>query len=78
MGTNKSKNTKIPNISKKLRITMLAFFALLFLLILRLGFLQFVQGADLKERMYSQLIKSDLISPKRGTIYDATRQSFSY
>ncbi len=78
MRPKKSKDTKIPNISKKLRITMLSFFGLLFLLMIRLAFLQFVQGADLKERMYSQLIKSDLISPKRGTIYDATRQSFSY
>jgi hypothetical protein len=41
------------------------------LLIVRLGWLQFVKGSWLKEQMYSQLITSRIISPKRGTIYDA-------
>lgn len=63
---------KKSNISKKLRVAMLIIFILMFLLLLRIAFLQFVQGADLKKQMYNQLITSRTISPKRGTIYDST------
>ena len=63
---------KKSNITKKLRITMLIIFILMFLLLIRIAFLQFVQGADLKKQMYNQLITSRTISPKRGTIYDST------
>lgn len=77
MKSNKSKVKKMYTVSKKLRITMLIFFFLFLLLIIRLAFLQFVQGADLKEKMYNQLIKSDTISPKRGTIYDATGKALA-
>ncbi len=77
MGNNKSKKKKVNTISKKLLIVMLCFFLLLFLLIIRIGFLQIVQGPELKEEMYSQLIKSALISPKRGTIYDSTGKALA-
>lgn len=60
------------SMSKKLRITMLIVFFLMFLLLLRIAFLQFVKGTDLKKQMYNQLITSRIISPKRGTIYDST------
>lgn len=56
---------------------MLVFFALLILLIIRLGFIQFVQGADLKEKMYDQLITSRLVNPHRGTIYDANGKTLA-
>ena len=46
-----SKVKKLYTTSKKLTVTMLVFFAFLILLIIRLGFIQFVQGADLKEKM---------------------------
>ena len=69
------KNTN--TISKKLVIVAICFFGLFLLLIIRIGFLQFVQGAELKEEMYSQLIKSALISPKRGTIYDSTGKALA-
>lgn len=71
--TNKSKVKKIATMHKRLTIAMLVIFVLFFLLLVRLFWLQFVQGADLKEAMYDQLITSRLISPKRGTIYDTTR-----
>ena len=77
MSSNKSKVKKVYTIQKKLRITMLFFFFILLLLIIRLGFLQFIQGADLKEKMYKQLIASDSISPKRGTIYDSTGKALA-
>ena len=73
----KSKVKKIYTIPKKLRISMLIIFLLFLLLIIRIAFLQFVQGADLKEQMYNQLIKSSTISPKRGTIYDSTGKALA-
>ena len=75
MKKNNPKEKKDMNIAKRLRITMLVIFFLLFLLLIRLAWLQFVQGSELKEAMYNQLVKSTVISPKRGTIYDTTRKS---
>ena len=44
---------------------------LIFVLLLgRVGWLQFVDGEELKRREYSQSTSSTLISAKRGTIYD--------
>lgn len=59
-------------IAKRLRVAMLITLIVFFLLLIRIGWLQFIQGAELKEAMYDQLIASDVISPKRGTIYDST------
>ena len=74
----KNKSTeKVGSVSKRLKYTMLFFFVLLFLLILRLGWLQIVKGATLKEAMYNQLTTSRLISPKRGTIYDSTGKALA-
>ena len=56
---------------------MLVFFALLFLLIIRIGYIQFVQGGDLKEQMYDQLITSRVVNPSRGTIYDSTGKALA-
>ncbi len=66
---NKSKVKKY-SIALRLRNGMIVIFLVLILLIGRLAWLQFVQGAWLKEQMYMQLITSRVISPKRGTIYD--------
>ena len=72
-----SKERKAYAISKKLRIIMLIFFTLLVLLLIRLGFIQFVQGSTLKEQMYNQLITSRLVDPNRGTIYDSTGKALA-
>ena len=89
---NKRKNSRVINInqfkkknetkstgtiSKRLRTTLIGFFFILFLLILRLGWLQIVKGASLKEAMYDQLTTSRVISPKRGTIYDSTGKALA-
>lgn len=63
--------------NKKLRIIMLTFFALLILLIIRLAFIQFVQGSSLKEQMYNQLITSRIVNPNRGTIYDSSGKALA-
>lgn len=54
------------------RLKPLSFLGLLIfaLLIFRLFWLQFVNGASLKEKAYRQQTSSTIISPKRGTIYD--------
>ncbi|MCI9246411.1 MAG: PASTA domain-containing protein [Clostridia bacterium] len=72
-----SRVKKLYTTSKKLTIIMLAFFALLLLLIIRLGFIQFAQGAELKEKMYNQLITSRLVDPSRGTIYDVNGKTLA-
>lgn len=73
----KSKKKKVATISQRLRNMLLVFFLIFLLLIGRIGWLQIVQGADLKEAMYNQLTTSRTISPKRGTIYDSTGKALA-
>ena len=74
----KRKIIKIDNLGqKKLRICMFSGFILLILLILRIGFLQFIQGASLKEKAVNNQLSSRTISPSRGTIYDSTGQALA-
>ena len=58
--------------SKKFRISIVVTILIFVLLIGRIGFLQFVQGSTLKEAAYNQQAINQIISPKRGNIYDAT------
>ena len=58
--------------SKNLLICMLIIFAILLLLILRLAYLQFIKGPDLKEAANRQQSTNRVISAKRGNIYDST------
>lgn len=74
------KNEKIPATTvtaKRLKVGMFCLFFLLFALILRLGFLQFIQGASLKEAAYKQQSVNRLINPKRGDILDATGKALA-
>ena len=58
--------------SKSLLICLLVFFIVLLLLILRLAYLQFIKGPDLKEAANRQQSTNRVISAKRGNIYDST------
>lgn len=58
---------RIKKLSKTLSITIF-FFSIL---IVRLAWIQFVQGNSLKEQAYTQQTSNLTISPKRGTIYDS-------
>ena len=60
--------------NKHARIFGLAFILIIFMftLIFRIGWLQFVQGASLKEAATKQQTTSRIISPNRGSIYDST------
>lgn len=67
---NNKKNTAIK--SKKLGICLIVFFSILILLILRIAYLQFIKGPELKESAHRQQIANRVISAKRGNIYDST------
>ncbi len=74
---NSSKVKKILGLNDRLGRILICFLLIFLLLICRIGWLQFVQGADLKESMYRQLTASKVISPKRGTIYDSTGKALA-
>lgn len=57
---------------KKLKIIFIVVILIFTLLLGRIGFLQFVQGSYLKNLAYNQQSINQIISPKRGSIYDST------
>ena len=65
---------KSTNVSRKRRLRNFLFiaFTICLLLIIRIGFIQFVQGSELQAMAYTQQTLNRKINPKRGTIYDAT------
>lgn len=74
----KKKTVKIDNLGlKKLRICMSFGFIILILLVFRIGYLQFVQGAELKEEAVKRQLASKTIAPNRGTIYDSTGKALA-
>lgn len=76
----KKKKVKTPAntvTSKRIRYAMLCLFFILFCLIIRLLFLQFVQGSNLKEKAFKQQTVSKLINPKRGNILDCNGKSLA-
>ena len=64
-------------VNNKLKVTMSIILILLFLLILRLGWIQFIQGSSLKESAYRQQTVNKIISPNRGTIYDCNGKALA-
>ena len=63
---NKRKNT--------VAITIMGIFVVL---TMRLAWIQFVQGAELKERASRQQTLNKTITPKRGSIYDANGKALA-
>lgn len=57
---------------KKMRNSLFVVLVILILLISRVGYIQIVQGSELRRMAYEQQTLDRAISPKRGTIYDAT------
>lgn len=78
--SNKMKNTNTNALSsnlnffstKRFKVLLVFSFIILLFLLGRIAYLQFVQGAELKEAAYKQQSTNQIISPKRGTIYDST------
>lgn len=61
----------------KLRTLMIITILIFIFLISRIGFIQFVQGNFLKEKAYQQQTINQIISPKRGNIYDSTGKALA-
>lgn len=85
---NKKNNSKIVKInsdfenknfiySKKLKFTLLITIIIIVLLITRIAVLQFIDGNHLRELAYNQQTINQIISPKRGNIYDSTGKSLA-
>lgn len=59
---------------KKIRILLFVTFAVLILLIVRIGYIQLIQGKELQQLAYEQQSLDRKINPKRGTIYDGSKK----
>ncbi len=57
---------------KKMRNVLFVSFLIIILLLVRIGYIQFIKGSELSELAYEQQTLDRKINPKRGTIYDAT------
>ncbi len=57
---------------KKMRNILFISFLIIICLIVRIGYIQLIQGKELSELAYEQQTLDRKINPKRGTIYDAT------
>ncbi len=77
MNYRKQKEVNIDNKGMHLKYFIIIFLLLILLLIFRLFWLQFVDGASLKERAYKQITANRMLSPKRGTIYDSTGKALA-
>ncbi len=67
------KNVKTGNVNnKRLGACLIVGLFILILLVIRIAWLQFVQGSSLKEEAYTQQTTNRTIEPERGTIYDST------
>ena len=67
----KNKNVK-KIVPKRLLMGMISLLCVLVLLLLRIAYLQFIQGPELRESANRQQSTDRIISPKRGNIYDST------
>ena len=73
----KNKKVKAASTNKRLRGILIAVIVIFLIIIFRIGWLQFIEGSELKEMMYDQLIKSEILTPKRGAIYDSNGKTLA-
>ena len=59
---------------KRMRTMLFVIFIIIVLLMLRLGYIQLIDGMRLRRMAYEQQTLDRSINPKRGTIYDSTGQ----
>ena len=57
---------------KKMRNSLFVAFLVLFMLLLRIGYIEFFKGKELQVLAYDQLVQKRSVNPKRGTIYDSS------
>lgn len=74
-----TKKTFKVTINNKARLIIVKWIFLAFLvaLVLRLAYLQFIQGDFLRSKANAQQTSIQTIKPERGTIYDVNRKTFS-
>lgn len=58
------------NLKKRIQLMFGIFLLFSFILITRIGYLQFVRGAELKGAAFEQQTRDSMVSSSRGTIYD--------
>ena len=63
--------------NKKLRIFMLLAIALFIVLVLRIAWIEFIDGDEFRADMNKQLSTSKVISTKRGKIYDTNGKALA-
>ncbi len=61
-------------IKKRMKNAMILSVFVIIGLVVRVGYIQFVDGATLKEKAYQQQTADRSVNPKRGTILDATKK----
>lgn len=72
------KSRTIMKASPARALVVVGFIVLVMLvLVIRIAYLQFVQGEFLKQRAYSQSTASTVVSAKRGTIYDRNKKALA-
>lgn len=59
---------------KKMRNALIIIVVIFLLLIAKIGYIQFIQGNELIDQAEEQQLMSRSVTPKRGNIYDATRE----
>lgn len=60
------------SVKKKMRWTIIITILSFIILLIRIGYLQFIKGPELKAKAYDQQTSDRGVNPKRGTIYDRT------
>lgn len=60
---------------KRMKNAIFMTLAVILALIIRIGYIQFVDGAELKEKAYAQQTSDRSVNAKRGTIYDRTGET---
>ena len=63
--------------TKKIKISLIVCILTFIILLVRIGFIQFVQGSHLQQLAYNQQLINQIISPKRGNIYDSTGKALA-
>ena len=70
-------NINRPVPTRRIAILVIFIFIILILLIGRIGWLQFIDAAELKELASRQQTLNEIISPKRGSIYDTNGKALA-
>ena len=65
------KETMTNNSQKKYKVFLIFIIIVLIILLIRIFYLQTIKSSYLKEQAYKQLVTTQVISTKRGPIYDS-------